>query len=105
MPVVNSGSRVGFPDGSDYHLSVLVVDDPVGKREDDTEIHISKVVEDRAASRAPPKHFNSVLYRFQRSIVSWGAIDRISSDQGVVDLEPGVLVCTDDNAWLVHVEK
>lgn len=29
----------------------------------------------------------------------------ISSDQGVVDLEPGVLICADDYAWFVHVEE
>ena len=105
MPVVDSGSRVCFPDSSDYHLSVFVIDHLVWQREYDTEVHISKVVKDCATSRASPKDFDRVLYRCQRSIVSWGAIDRIPSDQGVVDLEPGVLICTDDNAWLVHVKK
>lgn len=58
MPVVDSCSRICLPDGSDHHSSMFVVDDFVYQRKDDTEIHISEVVENGAASRASPNHFD-----------------------------------------------
>lgn len=105
MSMVDSGSRICLPNGSNHHFSMLVVDDFVYQGKDDTEVHVSEVMEDGASSRASPNHSDFVFWH--RFIPLRKRIERscIPSGQGMVDLKPGILIRADDDAWLVHVEE
>lgn len=104
MPVVDPGSRICLPDRSNYHFRMFVVDDLVYQGKDDTEVHISEVMEDGASSRASPNYFDFVFWHGFIPLQKGAERSCISSDQGMVDFKPGILIRADDDAWLVHVE-
>lgn len=106
MALIDSGSWICIPNGSDYRFCVLITMEFCW-RADDAEIHISKIVGDGASSRSPTDDLDCFFDRSRALIEIGGRAGWRSSplNQFMVYFEPWVLVPANDDAWPVHVQE
>ena len=99
VPFVDTNSWVeNFANGFRHHLRVLIPRELI-RRTYDAVIEISMIVKNRPTTRSPSQEIDT-LHESAGCRVLPPTLNKI-----MVDLEPGILISPNDNAWLVDVEK